>query len=208
MDDTLAERDGAHPGDAQESGALSRIAFVGDSITASGHWADWFPRHATINLGTSGDRTDDVLARLDDIISAQPDEISLLIGTNDLGAHASVEHTVRNIQLLLVSLRRELPGVRLLLQSIMPRGREFSDDVQEANIHLRQFAATVHAQYLDLWPALADENGAIRSEFSEDALHLNDDGYRAWLEELRPALEELRDEPPMSRPLRTIRVGR
>ncbi len=182
-----------------------RIVFLGDSITASGDWASWFPDVDTVNLGISGNKTDDVLERIDQVIAAAPDDISLLIGTNDLGNRLSVEHVVRNIQLLLVELRRTLPGTRLLLQSIMPRGAEFADLVQEANIHLWQFAPTVHAQYLDVWPALAGDDGGIRPEFSGDNLHLTAQGYEAWLAELRPALERLRDEPPMSRPIQIIR---
>jgi N-acetylglucosamine-6-sulfatase len=180
------------------------IVFLGDSITEGGDWTAWFPEARAINQGVSGDTTDDVLARMGPVIAAGPDEISLLVGTNDLGQRLSVEHLVRNIQFLLVELRRELPGTRMLLQSIMPRAAEFAEQVQEANIHLRQFASTVHAQFLDLWPALADANGAIRSELSDDSLHLNEAGYTAWLAELRPALERLRDAPPMSSPIQTV----
>lgn len=181
-----------------------RIVFLGDSITASGDWASWFPDADTVNRGISGNKTADVLERIDDVIAAAPDDISLLIGTNDFGHHLSVEHVVRNIQQLLVELRRTLPGTRLLLQSIMPRGAEFAEQVQEANIHLWQFAPTVHAQYLDVWPALVGEDGGIRPEYSDDRLHLTAPGYEAWLAELRPALERLRDEPPMSRPIQIV----
>lgn len=187
-----------------EAGRALTVVFLGDSLTAFGDWAAWFPGVVAINQGVSGDTTDDVLARRDLVVAARPDEICLLIGTNDLGQRLSVEHLVRNIQLLLVELRRELPGTRMLLQSIMPRGAEFAESVQEANIHLRQFAATVHAQYLDLWPALAAEDGSIRADYSEDSLHLNEEGYLAWLAELRPALERLREEPPMSRPIQIV----
>jgi lysophospholipase L1-like esterase len=203
----VGERTGAHV-DENEAGvavpAAPTVVFLGDSITASGDWAAWFPGIIAVNQGVSGDTTDDVLARSDRVIAAQPDEICLLVGTNDLGQRLSVEHLVRNIQLLLVELRRELPGTRMLLQSIMPRGAEFTEQVQEANIHLRQFSSTVRAQYLDLWPALAAEDGSIRADYSDDSLHLNDEGYQAWLAELRPALERLRDEPPMSRPIQIV----
>ncbi|MHB1172484.1 MAG: GDSL-type esterase/lipase family protein [Lacisediminihabitans sp.] len=181
------------------------IVFLGDSITRTGDWAAWFPEANTVNQGVGGDTTDDVLARLDAAVGAKPDEIVLLIGTNDLGTRRSVEHLVRNIQSILVDLRRELPGTRMLVQSIMPRAREFADRIQEANIHLRQFSATVHAQYLDLWPALALEDGELDPAYSDDRLHLNAAGYEAWLAELRPALERLREQPPMSRPIQAIR---
>jgi N-acetylglucosamine-6-sulfatase len=181
------------------------IAFVGDSITAHGDWQAWFPDREVHNFGVSGDTTDDLIARTDEIVVAQPAEVALLIGTNDLGTRQSVEHLVRNVEFLLVTLRRELPGARMLVQSVMPRGVEFADQVQDANRHLRQFAPSVNAQYLDLWPALATQDGQIDPKFSDDRLHLTEAGYQAWLDELRPALDRLRDAPPMSGTLRVIR---
>jgi lysophospholipase L1-like esterase len=182
------------------------IVFLGDSITQGGDWAAWFPDVNAVNLGVGGDTTDDVLLRLGPVVEAQPDEIFLLIGTNDLGTRQSVEHLVRNIQSMLVDLRRDLPGTRMLVQSILPRGREFADRIQEANIHLRQFAATVHAQYLDLWPTFAEPDGEINRAYSDDRLHLNAAGYEAWLSELRPALQRLKDEPPMASPIKAIHI--
>ena len=181
------------------------IVFLGDSITKHADWAEWFPDLDARNLGISGNTTADVIARLDDVVALEPDTVALLIGTNDFGnERRSVEHVVRNIEFLLVQLRRTLPGARTLVQSIMPRGREFADQIQDANRHLRQFAPTVHAQYLDLWPAFALDDGEIDPRYSDDRLHLTAAGYEAWLAELRPALERLADAPPMSRPITTI----
>jgi lysophospholipase L1-like esterase len=181
------------------------IALVGDSLVREGDWAKWLGDHTVYNLGVSGDTTDDVLARLDAVIETKPDEILLLIGTNDLGTRHTVEHLVRNIESMLIELRRSLPESRALVHSILPRGREFADRIKDANIHLRQFSATVKAQYLDLWPALATEDGGIDPRFSDDLLHLNAEGYQAWLSELLPALERLRERPPMTSPIRIIR---
>lgn len=179
------------------------IAFVGDSLVREGDWASWLS-HTVHNFGVSGDTTDDVLARLDEVIDAQPEEVLLLIGTNDLGTRRTVEHLVRNIESMLIDLRRGLPDSRVLVHSILPRGPEFAHSIKDANIHLRQFSATVRAQYLDLWPALALEDGSLDPQLSHDRLHLNDEGYRAWLAELLPALERLREQPPMTSPIRVI----
>ncbi|MEY2848302.1 MAG: hypothetical protein RI885_967 [Actinomycetota bacterium] len=200
-DETATDAASPELGDQRET-----IAFVGDSITAGGDWASWFPEARTLNFGVSGDTTDDVLARLDEVIGAKPDEVVLLLGTNDLGTRQTVEHLVRNIQSICVTLRRELPGSRMLVQSIMPRAREFAARIHDADIHLRQFSATVHAQYLDLWPALALDDGEINPAFSDDRLHLNDAGYEAWLGELRPALDRLREAPPMTTPIQVVPV--
>lgn len=185
------------------------VLFLGDSITAGGDWQSWFPDDRVINLGIGGDTTDGVLDRLAEVVEAAPDVIVLLIGTNDFGNHrATAEHVVRNVETILVDLRRDLPGVRLLLVSILPRAAAFTPKIAEANRHLRQFVATCRAQYLDVWPALATPDGdAIDPRFTEDDLHLNADGYRAYVEELVPALERVREEPPMSRPISIIDLG-
>jgi lysophospholipase L1-like esterase len=188
-----------------DSAEAHTIVFVGDSLVGEGDWESWLGDQTVHNLGVSGDTTDDVLARLDSVIDLQPDEVLLLVGTNDLGTRKTVEHLVRNIESMLIELRRELPDSRVLVHSILPRGREFARNIKEANIHLRQFCATVRAQYLDLWPALAREDGSMDPQFSRDQLHLNDEGYRAWVAELLPALERLRELPPMTSPIRVIR---
>ncbi|ROQ07659.1 MULTISPECIES: GDSL-type esterase/lipase family protein [unclassified Curtobacterium] len=182
----------------------SPVLFLGDSITAQGSWDSWLPDEQTLNQGISGDTTDGVLARLDAVVAEQPEVIVLLIGTNDFGNHrASAEHVVRNVETILVTLRRELPGVRLLLVSVLPRQAEYTAKIEEANRHLRQFVATCHAQYLDAWPALADGDH-LDDRFTDDGLHLTDEGYRAYLDELVPALERVRGLPPMSRSFTAI----
>ncbi len=181
------------------------ILFLGDSLTAEGDWATWFPEHHALNHGVGGDTTDLIVSRLDAVVEARPDAIAFLAGTNDLAMRKSVEHLVRNIEYALVAIRRDLPGVRMLLQSILPRGREFAESIQDANRHLRQFAPNVRAQYLDLWPAFALDDGELNPEFSDDRLHLNQRGYEAWLGELRPAVDRLDDAPPMSGAISVIR---
>ncbi|OII34770.1 hypothetical protein BIU98_02040 [Curtobacterium sp. MMLR14_010] len=182
------------------------VLFLGDSITEGGSWDQRLPNERTLNQGIGGDTTDGVLARIDSVVAAAPDVIVLLIGTNDFGNHRkSAEHVVRNVETILVTLRRELPGVRLLLVSILPRQADHTPRIEEANRHLRQFVATCHAQYLDAWPALADGDH-LSEKYTEDGLHLNDEGYRAYVDELVPALERLRGLPPMSRSMTAIEV--
>jgi lysophospholipase L1-like esterase len=181
------------------------VVFLGDSITAGGDWQTWFPERTVHNLGVAGDTSDDLISRMDAVVALRPGLVALLIGTNDFAVRHSVEHLVRNIEYIMVSLRRELPGARLLVQSIMPRGREFAAQIQDANRHVRQFAPSINAHFLDLWPALALEDGEIDPEFSGDRVHLTPAGYQAWLSELHPALERLEDAPPMSRPINIIR---
>lgn len=183
------------------------LVLVGDSLTRNGDWPALLPGEDIINLGVAGDTSDDVIARLDQITETRPEVVALLVGTNDLAWRRSVEHIVRNVETILVTLRKELPEGRILAQSVLPRGRDFADQIRDVNRHLWQFAPTVHAGWLDLWPAMADEDGELRAGFTEDGLHLTADGYRAWAGELAPALERVRQLPPSSRAIQLPNLG-
>ena len=184
-----------------------KTVFVGDSLTEGGRWQEWFPELEAFNLGVGGDTTDGLIERIDEVAALDPDTIVLLIGTNDVANRRAVEHVVRGIETVLVNLRSAMPDARILVQSVLPRGAEYAEFVKEINRHVWQFAATVRAHYLDLWPVMAEEDGELRPEFTEDRLHLNAAGYEAWLSELVPALERVHDLPPSSRPIRLPELG-
>ena len=164
------------------------MIFLGDSITAAGDWANWFSGLDVHNFGVGGDTTKDVLERLEPVIELRPSAVIVMIGTNDIGMRATVEQVVRGLENILFTLHRELPDTALIVQSVLPRERERAEIVRQTNIHLRQFAPTVKADFVDLWPVFADGNGGLKSEFSDDRLHLNDAGYTAWVESLRPVI--------------------
>ena len=192
--------------DGWDSGT-GALALIGDSLTQSGDWPAWLPGEDVRNFGVAGDTTDDVIVRLWDVIEARPTTIALLIGTNDLAWRRSVEHVVRNVETILVTLRKELPDARILVQSVLPRGHEFADQIRDINRHLWQFAPTVHAGWLDLWPAMALDDGELNPAYTDDRLHLNEEGYRVWVSELIPALERTRQLPPSSRAIQLPDLG-
>ena len=171
------------------------VVFVGDGLSAGARWEERLSEFEVHNLGVSGDTTDEVIARLDTVVEIDPDAVVLQVGTNDVGWHRSDEYIVRNIETILCTLRKKLPGTRMLIQSVPPRERDAVRVIRSINRHLRQFAPTVKARYLDLWPALADTQGKLSAEWSTDSLHLTEAGYVVWLAELRPALLDLLEHP-------------
>ncbi|GAA2222815.1 GDSL-type esterase/lipase family protein [Herbiconiux moechotypicola] len=185
----------------------STTVFIGDSLTEGGDWQSWFPDLEAVNLGVGGDTTEGLIERLDQVAEYDPETVVLLIGTNDVANRRAVEQVVRGIETILVTLRHDLPDARILVQSVLPRGREYAEFVKEINRHVWQFAATVKAHYLDLWPVMAEADGELNPAYTEDRLHLNAAGYEAWLSELVPALERVQGLPPSSRPIRLPELG-
>jgi lysophospholipase L1-like esterase len=165
--------------------ATGPLLLLGDSLTEHGPWESAFPGERVVNAGVSGDTTEDVAARLDTVIEQHPGTVVLMAGTNE-SRRATVEQVVRGIEDILFRLHHELPDTRLVVCSVLPREADRADWIADVNRHVRQFAPTVKAEFLDLWPVFAEEDGELKGEFSEDRLHLNDRGYEAWVEQLRP----------------------
>jgi hypothetical protein len=166
------------------------IVFLGDSITQGGLWPEWFPGVPVRNRGIDGETSEDLLRRVDSAVR-DPRAVFLLIGTNDLSIGFSLQRITGNVRALLAAIERRAPGTPVVVQSVMPRTRRFRDDLRLLNRAYRQLVdrSGENAQYLDLWPALADENGDLRSEFTEDGLHLNGAGYAAWVGVLRALVD-------------------
>jgi lysophospholipase L1-like esterase len=166
------------------------IVFLGDSITAGGHWVEMFPDMPARNRGISGDRTGDILERLTQITSGRPAKVFLLIGTNDIGLGVPREETLQNYAAILRRLAEASPDTRVYVQSVLPREPKAADDVRQLNGRIKEMAQGHGMPYLDLFAAFVDENGGIQEPLSYDGLHLSGEGYRLWESLLEPYVGE------------------
>ena len=175
------------------------IVFLGNSITDGGEWSELLGSEVVKNRGISGDVVLGVLERLDAITDGKPSKIFLLIGINDVANGGSIEKIASDYERLVKEIRKRSPQTHLYLQSIMPidtrpglwkglMGKE--DMLPVLNDRIRAIAASNEAVYIDLWPVLADEEGHLKAEYSNDGLHLLGQGYLAWLTELHQYIEE------------------
>jgi lysophospholipase L1-like esterase len=167
-----------------------RVVFLGDSISEGGLWDEWFPRTPVLNRGIGGETSGQVLRRLDTAVNA-PTAVFLLIGTNDLTAGFSPEEITENVRAIVDDIQKRSPDAPVFVQSVMPRTVKYRDDLLALNRSYEAIAAAApdHVKYVDLWSALTNLEGALRSDFTEDNLHLNGKGYHAWVEVLRPHVD-------------------
>lgn len=172
--------------------ATDRVVFLGDSITEAGTWSEWFPDLPVQNRGIGGDAIWNVRERLQESLHA-PRAIALLIGTNDLhglGKTTDPDGIAAQLRELLRELRKLHPSTPLIINSVLPRTAWFRERLKRLNEQYREIAAEFQASYVDVWPALANADGVIRKEFTDDNLHLNIEGYAAWVSALRPHLAQ------------------
>lgn len=175
------------------------IVFLGDSITDYGDWSEWLGKEKIINRGISGDRVEWLLSRMDPIIEGQPSKLFLMIGTNDLAAGATPEAVVENICKVIDRILSESPRTKLYVESLFPvNGEAFKDkmakknhwskgaEIIAVNKALESECAKRGVTYIDIYSSLVDENGMLDERYTNDGLHLMADGYKVWVELLRP----------------------
>ncbi len=160
------------------------VVFLGDSITRGGSWHELFPNSEVKNRGIGGDTSAGVLARLDQIVDAEPSRLFLLIGTNDLMIGESDDAIINNILAIVARVTAESAGTRVFVQSILPRSARYRERIEALNAKL-EVAVAEKAEWVDLYPLLLDDDGSIADRYSNDELHLQGAGYAVWSEAIR-----------------------
>lgn len=168
--------------------AKKEIIFIGDSITDGGEWSEIFGNQKIKNRGISGDVTQGVLDRLDEVTESQPDKVFLMIGINDLARGHSAEYVIANIELILEQIKRTTPTTQIFLQSLLPVNNFYGkfgghtnkgEVVKKVNLALQKMEGE-KVIYIDLHKKFSNNEGKMDIEFSNDGLHLNGKGYELW----------------------------
>lgn len=174
------------------------VIFLGNSITDGGEWQELFPNRAVLNRGISGDTTSGVLDRIQEVIRHQPQKVFLLIGTNDLSRGIPREQVRDNILRIVEKIREGSAVTSVYVQSILPVNERFnkfsshtknSYDIQWINSQLKQRATSGNYTYLDVYRILSDDQGRLRTDYTNDGLHLLGKAYIAWADYLHPFID-------------------
>lgn len=172
----------------------AKLVFVGDSITQS--WEDpgkaaWEKHIAplgAINLGNSGDRTENVLYRLAQapLTRLEPEHVFLLIGTNNLGHGTSnAAETLAGVQAVADTLAAQCPKATIHIIETFPRGEAFNamrGDILQINQAMRAWVAQRGARFAihAIGDAFLSPDGTISKDIMPDFLHLTPKAYDMW----------------------------
>ncbi|EKE4246840.1 hypothetical protein OUR94_004721, partial [Escherichia coli] len=162
------------------------IIMLGDSITETGRWSDFFPSVSIANYGIAGDTSQGIKNRLEPIINAKPKKVFIMIGTNDLTNHESVQKILDNYRDIIEILNRN--GITTIIQSTIYSGineKIKNKKIKQINEGLQKLSNEQQITYLDLNTSLSP-NGYLKNEYTIDDTHLSKDGYKAWIEILKP----------------------
>lgn len=172
------------------------IVFLGNSITNGGEWSELFNDKHIKNRGISGDVAMGVYDRLNPILKGKPAKIFLLVGINDLSRGTSADSIVMEIGLIVQKIRKDSPRTKLYLQSILPVSNQFkmfgshtsrAADIPNINAKLAKLSDNEKVIYVDLYtPFVDNETGKMKSEYTNDGLHLLGNGYLLWRDTILP----------------------
>ncbi len=196
---------------ARESAPVD-VIFVGDSITQAweGPGNDAWNKHIAplnaLNLGNSGDRTENVLYRLAQapLTRLHAKHVVLLIGTNNLGHGTSnASETLAGITAVSQLLAAQCPGAMIHILEVFPRGPQMNPmrgELCQINQALRAFVrdARAGATIAKASPyaihatgdAFLNADGSISPELMPDALHLTPKGYEMWAQAMSRVLAQ------------------
>ena len=127
------------------------------------------------------------------LTARQPPVLYILLGTNVLNRDGDYSSFLTYYRLMLDMISQALPNTQIYVQSITPVRPEvrnshpglYKERLCEINNELAAIALEKNCAFLNLWEALADDNGDLKAEYAQpDGIHIKPEGYPAWVEYL------------------------
>ena len=183
------------------------LVFDGDSITdfwmstGKGVWTKYYGKLNAVDYGISGDRTENLLWRLDhgQVAGMHPKLVVLMIGTNNTGDCSDVQ-IAEGIAAVVRGYRQSCPDTVILLQAVLPRAEKPTDPTREKIKRINQLLPKLgdgkKVLYVNFGDRFVRPDGTINRDLLPDTLHPNAKGYEVWAEEIRPVIEKVLGPAP------------
>lgn len=186
------------------------VLLVGDSITQqwgspldkgvlNEAWKKHFRGYKTINIGIGGDKTQNVLWRLDHggVEGLEPRVVVVMIGNNNMffTPETGIEPVAQGIQTVVANVRDKFPQAEVIVAKILPAhapGKRFYEDIKKTNAALDplKLDGDPKVHVLDLTNDFTNADGTLKKElFTPDNIHLSLAGYGVVAERLKPLLD-------------------
>tara|TARA_B100001996_G_scaffold382838_1_gene375919 strand:- start:2095 stop:2865 length:771 start_codon:yes stop_codon:yes gene_type:complete len=192
----------------------NKIVFLGNSITeGGGDWNKKFNVHNIVNRGISGDITEGILARLDEITFYKPKAVFLLIGINDIfdaeipnREKITPLYVSNNIIKIANQIINHSPSTEIFIQTILPVNHEIyienngffpehniplSEQINQINSMIINQADVQQYKVIDLHSLFINEDGLLNRLYTTDGVHLNNNGYDVWVNYIHSYIQEL-----------------
>jgi beta-glucosidase len=183
------------------------VVFLGDSITQGWEnagqkaWEQHFARLDALDLGFGGDRTENVLWRLQhgELDGFKAKVVVLMIGTNNTGdRQEDPRTTAAGVKRLLEEIRSRQPQAKVLLLAVFPRDEQPTSRLRQINDRLNGlisgYADGRQVVFLNINESFTSADGTLSRDIMPDLLHPNEKGYALWAQAIDPMLKKLLSE--------------
>ena len=180
------------------------LLFIGDSIIQGWEkegaevWKKYYAPRNAFNIGYGGDRTENVLWRLQhgEVDGIAPKVAVLMIGTNNTGhRHENPVTTAAGIKAILAELTQRLPNTKILLLAIFPRDATVDGQLRQINEKINpliaQHADNKRIYFVNVNSAFLTKEGVLTTDIMPDLLHPHEKGYDLLAKALEPHLHKL-----------------
>ena len=161
----------------------------------------WTDEDGTLPLASNIDRTEIVIQSLeknayiaDAVAEINPQYLLITVGIEN-GVRYCTETQFKDYYTkLIVAVKEASPETKIIVNSIFPVSRKYEkktsgismDKIDTANGWIVEIAEEQGIRYLDSTTVLKSSKGYLKSEYdSGDGLHLNAEGYKAFLNYVR-----------------------
>ena len=188
-------------------GGTVDVVMIGDSIMHfwewkhPASWAKFTAGRTVLNLGYGGDRTQNVIWRIEngELDGYEAKCVVLMIGTNNNSFDTTDPANVADaIEKIVEMIRVRQPKAKIVLHPIFPRGAS-AQSIKSAkararndktNELLKAFAEKDgKIVWIDFNNKLIDETGWVPRTIMADETHPTDIGYDIWMNVLEPVLQ-------------------
>jgi lysophospholipase L1-like esterase len=183
----------------EDSSPRPAVLFAGDSLTNAFEWAECVSRDGAplvVNRGITGVGVDFLVEHFEEIFvpGYAVHQVFLMIGVNDVRAPTFImDRFMAAYDTLLAQLLTHFAPDAIYLQSLLPMRLDGVPPavIPAVNARIRALAESKGVTFIDLFPALADAQGRLADKCSLGGVHISAEGYRRWVEGLRPHLERV-----------------
>jgi len=166
------------------------VVMIGDSITQNAIWSEIFPNIKIANRGLTGDKTEDILKRMDNILSVQPKKALIMVGIMDIYSGLSVNEIIKNYVEIIEEIRAK--KITVVVQSTLECSKKECEDrldkVRQLNQKLEEYSTTHNFVFVDINKRLSSIEEGLLSQYSYDGIHLIGKGYSVWAEQISGAI--------------------
>lgn len=174
--------------------------FLGDYITDEYDLDKYFEDSFVVKSSKKDDKVSDFLNDLDQTVyQYNPSCVFIEVGLNDVLDDGDNEEIVTKITEIVNRIKENRSYAKIYVESIYPVNNNIDEDILEnaneksveINQKLKDMAKENKVEYIDIYDLLADKDGLLDADYTDDGLSLNEDGYKVVTDTIKKYIEKV-----------------